>query len=110
MLSEVIGGLIKSVFQSIRGYVKVKSFSARNYMTKNKFNNNQKNQNSERQDTTRWGMWSTGNCERPCQRIKNIWDIKITVIPIVTGAPGTIPKGLVKRLEDLEIRGQAGII
>ena len=27
------------------------------------------------------------------------------VIPIVIGALGTIPKGLIKRLEDLEIRG-----
>ena len=29
--------------------------------------------------------------------------MKVTVIPIVIGALGTIPKGLVKRLEDLEV-------
>ena len=29
----------------------------------------------------------------------------VTVMPILIGAPGTIPKGLIKRLEDLEIRG-----
>ena len=32
--------------------------------------------------------------------------MKVTVIPIVIGALGTIPEGLVKRLENLEIRGQ----
>ena len=34
---------------------------------------------------------------------------KVTVIPIVSGALGTNPKGLVKELEDLEIRGQEDI-
>ena len=29
--------------------------------------------------------------------------MKVTVIPLVIGALGTIPSGLVKRLEDLEI-------
>ena len=32
--------------------------------------------------------------------------IKVTVVPIVTDAGGTIPKGLVRGLEDLEIRGR----
>ena len=32
--------------------------------------------------------------------------MKITVIPIVIGALGTLLKGLLKRLDDLEIRGQ----
>ena len=36
--------------------------------------------------------------------------MKVTVISIVIGALGTIPKGLIKGLEDLEIRGQAEII
>ena len=31
--------------------------------------------------------------------------MKIRVLPIVIGALGTVPKGLVKRMEDLEIRG-----
>ena len=30
----------------------------------------------------------------------------VMVIPIVVGALGTIPKGLVKGMENLEIRGQ----
>ena len=32
--------------------------------------------------------------------------MKVTVIPIVNGVLGTVPKGLVKELEHLEIRGQ----
>ena len=31
--------------------------------------------------------------------------MKVTLIPIVTGAPGTNPKGLVRELEDIEIGG-----
>ena len=40
---------------------------------------------------------------------KKQWNVKVTVIPIVVGALGTIPKGLVKGLENLEIRGQLEI-
>ena len=36
--------------------------------------------------------------------------MKVTVIPIVVGALGTISKGLVKELQDLEIREQEGTI
>ena len=36
--------------------------------------------------------------------------MKVTVIPIVIGAPGTISKRLVKILEDMEIRGQVETI
>ena len=32
--------------------------------------------------------------------------MKVTVIPVVIGALGTIPKRLVKGLEDLGVRGQ----
>ena len=34
-----------------------------------------------------------------------LWNMKVTVIPIETGALGTVTKGLAERLEDLEIRG-----
>ena len=36
--------------------------------------------------------------------------MKVTVIPIVIGELGTMPKGLVMGLEDLEIIEQVGII
>ena len=32
--------------------------------------------------------------------------MKVTVIPIVVGAIGTIPKGLIRGWKDLKIRGQ----
>ena len=40
------------------------------------------------------------------KELKKLWSMKVTVIPIVIGALGTIPK----RLDDLEIRGRAEII
>ena len=36
--------------------------------------------------------------------------MKVTVMPIVIGAHGTIHKGLIKEMKDLEIRGQVEII
>ncbi len=36
--------------------------------------------------------------------LKKPWNMKVTVIPI--GAFGTVSEGLLKRLEDLEIRGR----
>ena len=36
--------------------------------------------------------------------------MKMTVIPIITGALRTIPKGLVRGMEVLEIRGRAETI
>ena len=48
----------------------------------------------------------------PCQRTKELklWNIKVTVIPIITGSLGTVSKGLVKGLEELEIGGRAETI
>ena len=39
------------------------------------------------------------------RELKKLWNMKVTFIPIVIGALGTVTKGLVKGLEDLEIRG-----
>ena len=41
--------------------------------------------------------------------LEKLWNMKVTIIPIVNGAFGTVTKGLLKGLEDLEIRGQAEI-
>ena len=41
---------------------------------------------------------------------KQLLNMKATVIPIVIGALGTVPRGLGKGLEDLEIRRQVEII
>ena len=41
---------------------------------------------------------------------KKLWNIKVTVTPIVIGALGMATKGLVQELEDLEIRRQVETI
>ena len=41
------------------------------------------------------------------RELKKLWNMKVTVIPIVIGALGTIPKGFVRGLEELEIGGRA---
>ena len=38
-----------------------------------------------------------------CQRIKKAMELEVAVIPIVIGVLGTVSKGLVRRLEELEI-------
>ena len=40
------------------------------------------------------------------RELKKLWNMKVKVIPIVVGALGTVPKGLEKSLENLEIRGR----
>ena len=37
--------------------------------------------------------------------LKKLWNMKVTIIPIVIGALGTVTKGLLKGREDLKIRG-----
>ena len=36
------------------------------------------------------------------KELKKQWNMNLTVIPIVIGAIGTVTKGLIQRLEDLE--------
>ena len=37
------------------------------------------------------------------RELKKLWNMKVTIIPIVIGAFGTLTKGLLKGLEDLEV-------
>ena len=39
------------------------------------------------------------------RELKKLWNMNVTVIPIVIGALSTVSKGLVQGLEDLKIRG-----
>ena len=39
-----------------------------------------------------------------------MWNMKVTVVLIVIGAFGTVTKGLIQGLEDLEIRGRVKTI
>ena len=37
------------------------------------------------------------------RELKKLWNMKVTIIPIVIGTFGTVTKGLLKGLEDLEV-------
>ena len=39
------------------------------------------------------------------RELKNLWNMRVTIVPIVIGALGTITKGLLKGMKDLEIGG-----
>ena len=40
------------------------------------------------------------------RELKKLWNMKVTVMPIVTGALGTVPNVLEKRPTEVEIRGR----
>ena len=44
------------------------------------------------------------------RELKKLWNMKVTIVPIVIGVLGTITKGLLKGLEDLEVGGQVETI
>ena len=44
------------------------------------------------------------------RELKKLWNMKVTIIPIVIGVSGTVTKGLVQGLEDLEITGRVETI
>ena len=44
------------------------------------------------------------------RELKKLWNMKVTVIPIVIGAFDTVTKGLLKGLEDLEVGGRVETI
>ena len=44
------------------------------------------------------------------RELKKLWNIKVTIVPIVIGVFGTITKGLLKGLEDLEVGGRVETI
>ena len=44
------------------------------------------------------------------RELKKLWNMKVTIIPIVIDAFGTVTKGLLKGGEELEIRGRVEII
>ena len=60
--------------------------------------------------------WPLKECEKKdkyldlARELKKIWNMKVTIIPIVIGTFGTVTKGLLKGLEDFEIRGRVKTI
>ena len=39
------------------------------------------------------------------RELKNLWNVKVTFMPVVIGVLGTVIEELINELEDLEIRG-----
>ena len=60
---------------------------------------------------SRWTTVKLKECENRnkyldlARELKNLWNMKVTIIITVTGDLGTVIKGLVQRLEDLERTG-----
>ena len=44
------------------------------------------------------------------RELKKLWNMQVTIMPIVIGAFGTVTKGLIKGLEDLEVGGRVETI
>ena len=42
----------------------------------------------------------------PARELKKLWNLKVTIIPIVISAFATVTKGLLKGLDDLEVGGR----
>ena len=50
------------------------------------------------------------NYDNNNRELKKLWNMQVTIIPIVMGAFGTVTKGLLKGLEDLEVGGRVETI
>ena len=48
--------------------------------------------------------------EKKDGELEKLWTMKVTIILIVIGAFGTVTKGLLKGLDDLEVGGRVEII
>ena len=44
------------------------------------------------------------------RELKKLWNMEVTIIPIVIGTFGTVTKGLLKGLKDLEVGGRVETI
>ena len=44
------------------------------------------------------------------RELKKLWNMNVTIIPIVIGVLGTVTEGLLKGLDDLEVGGQVETI
>ena len=50
--------------------------------------------------------WNINNNNDNDNNNKKIWNMNVTIIPIVIGAFGIVTKGLLKGVKDLEVGGQ----
>ena len=44
------------------------------------------------------------------RELKKLWNMQVTIMPIMIGAFGTVTKGLLKGMEDLEVSGRVETI
>ena len=51
-------------------------------------------------ENEKWGKYLQFIIE---QNKKKLWNMRLTVVPVVVGALGTVPKGLERRLKELKI-------
>ena len=77
---------------------------------KQKTNQKQTKKQNKKNKTKKQQQKTNKNQNKTKQNKKQLWNMKVTFIPIAIGALGTFTKGLLKRLEDLEIRGRAETI
>ena len=74
-------------------------------------NNQQKKENLQncRLCCLSWSQNKMKECEKKdkylnlARELKKLWNMQVTIIPIVIGAFGTVTNGLLKGLEDLEV-------
>ena len=63
-----------------------------------------------------WLQNKTEKCEKKdnyldlARELNKLWNMQVTIIPIVIGAFGTVTKGLLKGLEDLDVGGRVETI
>ena len=79
-------------------------------------NNNNNNNKKDNLQNCRLCSQSEKECAKRVKYLDNarelrkLWNMKVTIIPLVIGALGTVTKGFVQGLEDLEIRGRVETI
>ena len=79
-------------------------------------NNHQQQQKKEHLQNCRLCRIKLKECEKKdkyldlARELKKLWNMKVAIIPVVNGAFGTVTKGLLKGLEDLEVGGRVETI
>ena len=56
------------------------------------------------------GKWKKDKYLDLARELKKLWNMKVTIVPIGIGTSGTITKGLLKGLEDVEVGGRVETI
>ena len=99
-------------------------YKYRNSNNNNDDNNNKNKNNQQRKRTSKIVDFAVPadhriklkECEKRdkyldlARELKKLWNMPVTFIPIVIGAFGTVTKGLLKGLEDLEVGGRVETI